>query len=93
MPEVEPALRLAPLLLAPKGFQQRVRRQGVHVVRAMGQEDETKMRTAAMILSRTGRDGDPPLGRGQSPWASRDPMPGPHLSLASGVGAGVPRMP
>ena len=57
----------------PWGFQQRVRRQCVRVVRARGQEEETKRRAAAIMLSRTGRDRDPPLGRGQTGEGRRAP--------------------
>ena len=50
---------------------------------------ETKRRAFAMILSRTGRDRDPPLGRSQTregrraPWVVRRVRPtrGPHLLL------------
>ena len=35
----------------------------MHVVWAWGQGEETKRRAAAMMLTRTGRDRDPPLGR------------------------------
>ena len=44
-----------------------------HVVRARGQEEETKRRAAAMMLSRTGRDREPPLGRGQTDEGRRAP--------------------
>ena len=37
MPEVEPALRLAPLIRSPGGYQQRVGRGFVHIVGAGGQ--------------------------------------------------------
>ena len=58
---------------APGGIQQRVGQECMRVVRARGQEEETKRRAAAMTLSWTGRDRDPPLGRGQTGEGRRAP--------------------
>ena len=62
-----------PPIRAPGGIQQRVGRECMRVVRARGQWEETKRRAAAMMLSRTGWDGNPPLGRGQTDEDRRAP--------------------
>ena len=45
----------------------------MRVVRARGQWEETKRRAAAMMLCRTGWDGNPPLSRGQTDEGWRAP--------------------
>ena len=45
----------------------------MRVVRARGQEEETKSRAAAMMCSRTGGDGDHPLSGGQTGQGRRAP--------------------
>ena len=61
----------------------------MRVVRAGGQEEETKRRAAAVMVSRAGQDTDPPLGWGKPGMAGRHhgDVPwvratgGPHLRL------------
>ena len=65
MPEVEPALRLAPLSV-PWGGTISAQGGSACALRGPGNNgEETKRRTAAMMLSRTGRNRGAPLDRGQ----------------------------
>ena len=74
MPEVEPVLRLAPLSIPWGGTISVWGRSAcaLHGLRDHG--EDTKRRTAAMMLSRLGRDTSPHLDRGQigegrrAPW-------------------------
>ena len=74
MPELELALRLAPLSVA-WGNTFSARGGSACALRGPGDNvEETKRRTAAMMLSRTGRDRDPPIDCGhidevwRAPW-------------------------